>query len=336
MARVSGSMKAMAEMTVLVRAATDVGRLRGHNEDSHGIWIPEDPADRTRRGVLLVVADGMGGAQGGQVASRLAVESLIRAYQTAQGTELLEDLRAAVEEANRAVNEKGAFDPALTGMGTTCTALVVRDHEAFIAHVGDSRAYLVRDGRIHQLTRDHSVVAQLVDQHQLTPELASVDPRRNLVTRSVGVKAQVEVDAERVEGALQPGDTFLLCSDGLHGQVNDEELARLASGPDVERACRDLIALANGRGGPDNITVLLTRVEDDGFDQPRDGLGGPDQDLSVGSGKGAAFDGIRSTSRVWTVAWLLIAVLALLLALIAVAWLVRRLNTETGALGLSP
>jgi serine/threonine protein phosphatase PrpC len=247
----------------------------------------------------------------------------------------LEELRVAVEEANRAVNEQAAVDPALTGMGTTCTALVVRDQEAFVAHVGDSRAYLVRNGRIHQLTRDHSVVAQLVDQKQLSPELASVDPRRNVVTRSVGVKAQVEVDAERIGELIQPGDTFLLCSDGLHGQVNDEELARLASGPDLERACRDLIALANGRGGPDNITVLLTRMGDGGSDPLRGGFEVADQ-LNRGAGKGAAVDDLKPSSKAWTATWLVVAMLGLLLVLAAVAWLVRRLNTEAGVLGLSP
>src|SRR5262249_45795447 len=152
--------------------------------------------------------------------------------------------------------------PDLTGMGTTCTAVVVQDRHALVAHVGDSRAYLVRDGRIRQLTRDHSLVAQLVMRHELTPEQARLDPRRNVVTRSVGVGPEVEVDAERLEVPLVRGDTFLLCSDGLHGLVGDDELAEVASGANLDEACTELIAMANDRGGPDNITVILARVQD--------------------------------------------------------------------------
>jgi protein phosphatase len=146
-------------------------------------------------------------------------------------------------------------------MGTTCTALALGTEEAVFAHVGDSRAYLVRAGRIRQITQDHSLVAQLVARKQLTPEEARKDPRRNVVTRSVGVSATVEPDVVRLDGPPQPGDTFLLCSDGLHGQLSDQDLARIASGESLERACREMIRLGNERGGPDNITVLLARLE---------------------------------------------------------------------------
>src|SRR5262249_23250846 len=145
-------------------------------------------------------------------------------------------------------------------MGTTCTALVLRGSDAYLAHVGDSRAYLIQDGAIRQLTRDHSLVAQLVREGQLTPDQAKVDPRRNVVTRSVGVGPHVEIDAEHEPGLLRPGDPVLVCSDGLHGVVADEELKAAASGPDLAQDCRDVIRLANQRGGPDNITVVLARV----------------------------------------------------------------------------
>lgn len=249
-----------ASMIVEVKAATDVGLKRAQNEDSHGEWIPSTAEERGRRGNLIVVADGMGGSRAGEVASRLAVETVVRCYREAPGTHPLADLRQAVEAANRVVHRESAARPELSGMGTTCTAVVLRGADAYYAHVGDSRAYLIQDGVIRQLTRDHSLVAQLVRDGQLTPEQARVDPRRNVVTRSVGVGATVEIDAEHEPGLLRPGDTVLICSDGLHGMVADEELRAAASGADLERGCHDAIALANQRGGPDNITVVLARL----------------------------------------------------------------------------
>ncbi len=146
-------------------------------------------------------------------------------------------------------------------MGTTCTALVVKGRDLYLAHVGDSRAYLIHDGAIRQLTQDHTLVAQLVLNHQLTPEQARVDPRRNLVTRSVGVGSTVDVDADRVPDALADGDAVLLCTDGLHGLVDDEEIAWVASNPNLDEACAQLIELAKERGGHDNITLLIARLE---------------------------------------------------------------------------
>jgi protein phosphatase len=247
-------------MILEVEAATDVGLRRAQNEDSHGEWIPAAADERARRGALLVVADGMGGSRAGEVASRLAVETVLRRYREAPGLDPLAELHAAVDAANRVVHDESASHPELSGMGTTCTAVVLRGADAYIAHVGDSRAYLVRDGGIRQLTRDHSLVAQLVRDGQLTPEQAKVDPRRNVVTRSVGVGSHVEIDADHEPGLLRSGDTVLVCSDGLHGVVADDELQAAASGPNLAQGCRDAIALANRRGGPDNITVVLARV----------------------------------------------------------------------------
>jgi len=255
-------------MTVTVSAATDVGLKRTQNEDWLATWVAEDPADLEHRGVLLVVADGMGGSRGGEVASKLAVETVLKSYREAPGDELLDDLTRALESANRMVHDQSLAHPELRGMGTTCTALVVRDREAFVAHVGDSRAYSLRQGMIRQLTRDHSLVAQLVQSRQITPEQARIDPRRNLVTRSVGVSPHVEVDAERIEGELRDGDTMILCTDGLHGLVSDEELATHASGDDLDQACRELVALARRRGGHDNITLIVARLVSSPADQP--------------------------------------------------------------------
>lgn len=247
-------------MTLEIRAATDLGMKRSQNEDSHGTWVSDDAAERERRGVLVVVADGMGGSRAGEVASRLAVETVIRTYREGRSANPLDDLYRAVENANHVVHTESVSHPDMSGMGTTCTALVVRGPDAYVAHVGDSRCYAVLDGHLRQLTQDHSLVAQLVRDGQLTPDQARSDPRRNVVTRSVGVGATVEIDAQRFESLLREGDTLLLCSDGLHGLVSDDELARFASEDRLDDACRRAIVTANQRGGHDNITVVLARA----------------------------------------------------------------------------
>ncbi len=211
--------------------------------------------------LLLVVCDGMGGTNAGEVASRIATDAVVRVFRDAPGDDPLETLTRAIDTANREVWEHGRDRPHLEGMGTTCTAAALRGDELSIAHVGDSRAYLVRDGRARALTSDHSIVAQLVASHQLTEEQARSDRRRNVVTRSVGAGPSVEIDAARFEEPLRPGDTVLLCTDGLHGPVREDDLGRLASQDSLSRACRDLVALANERGGPDNVTVVLARIE---------------------------------------------------------------------------
>ena len=246
-------------MPLRVGAATDVGLKRSQNEDRFAIWNAEG-AQAATRGVLLVVADGMGGAQAGEVASQLAIECVLKTYREGANS-ILDDLEHAVETANHVIHEHSLAHPELRGMGTTCTAVVVRGNEAYFAHVGDSRAYHVRQGGIEQLTADHSLVAQLVEHRHLTPEQAKVDPRRNVVTRSVGVGSEVDVDAAAVNDPLQQGDTLVICSDGLHTLVEDREIAQLAAGADVRVACDQLIALANERGGHDNITVVIGRLE---------------------------------------------------------------------------
>ncbi len=245
-------------MRVVVRAGTDLGLRRAQNEDHYAVWHPPGSVDG-EAGVLLVVADGMGGARAGEVASHLAVDTLLESWVGDDGGDVAERLQRSLEEANRVVHDHGVTHPELHGMGTTCTALYARDREAFVGHVGDSRAYLIRNGEIRQLTRDHSLVAQLVQIRQITAEQARTDPRRNVVTRSVGVGGTVEVDAERVLDDLTEGDTLLLCTDGLHGLVEDDELAQHSAGPSLESACAAMIALARERGGHDNITLVLAR-----------------------------------------------------------------------------
>jgi serine/threonine protein phosphatase PrpC len=257
--RVDEDLKAPMKLTI--SAATDLGLRREHNEDTLVTWLPDRPEERARSGSLLVVADGMGGSKAGEVASRLAADTLVAAYREAPGDHPLERIAQALQTANATVHHESLSRHELHGMGTTCTAVVVRGSDLHIAHVGDSRASLVRDGHIRQLTHDHSLVAQLVAERHITAEQARVDPRRNVVTRSVGVGPTVEVDAFSLTDEFHPGDTLLISTDGLHGVVGDAELMRAASQPSLEKACDELVALARARGGPDNITVILARHE---------------------------------------------------------------------------
>jgi protein phosphatase len=286
-------------------AVTDVGRRRSGNEDSHALWESRGggPAD-----ALVVVCDGMGGSNAGEVASRMTVDAVVRHFERSGDDDPGAALVRAVEAANAEVWQHTRSRPDLEGMGTTCTALAVRGDEAVIAHVGDSRAFLVRGGRIRQLTTDHSLVAQLVANGQLSPEAARVDPRRNVVTRSVGIAPALEVDLARLDGPLRAGDTLLLCSDGLHGQVGEGDLARLAAGESLERAARQLVDLANQRGGPDNITVALLRVEEPA----------PVERGAARSARGAAPAG-RGTARRRTLQLLIVALAALAIAVLGLA-----------------
>lgn len=308
----------MGEVALQLASVSDVGRKRSHNEDSMAVWAPEEPELRSRRGLLLVVSDGMGGSNAGEVASRLTVDTVLDVYRAGVGAEPRDDLRVALETANRTVHDRGLSDPGMSGMGATCTAVVVRGHEAWLAHVGDSRAYLIRNGRIRQLTQDHSLVAQLVQRNQLTPEEARVDPRRNVVTRSVGVADSVEVDALKLDMDLEAGDTLLICSDGLHGQVADDELARLASEPNLDAGAHALIDLANSRGGPDNITVVLARMGS---------VAAPTSAATADRRSRSAKADAPSPRR--TLILLTLALLALIVTVIAVVWLMGRLSAQT-------
>ncbi len=248
-------------MKLVVCAVTDRGLRRSRNEDSHGVWIADDPAERARRGILLVVADGMGGARAGDVASRLAVEATLRAYREAPGVNVLEELRGAFAEANRVIYAENAQSPEQSGMATTLTAAVIRGRDIFLGHVGDTRFYVLRGDRMIQVTEDHSLVALLVAGGELTPEEARVDPRRNLLTRSLGLAPELQVDIKRANWSLSPGDVLLISSDGLHGLVRDEVIAdAVRHASDLDAALRDLVTLAHLAGGSDNITAVLARA----------------------------------------------------------------------------
>ena len=229
-------------MRLRVGARTDVGRVRKGNEDS---FTAQEP--------LFAVADGMGGHQGGEVASSVALEIL----ETGDGT--LEEL---VRRANDEVFRRAAQDPRLAGMGTTLTA-IRRDGDVLrLAHVGDSRAYLLRDDSIQRLTKDHTVVERLVDEGRLTSEEAEIHPQRSILTRALGVDDSLQVDQGAIEP--QPGDRLLLCSDGLTGMIDEEAITRiLAEHADDPQAAADaLVDAANAAGGQDNITAVVIDIEE--------------------------------------------------------------------------
>jgi serine/threonine protein phosphatase PrpC len=236
-------------------AGTDVGLARSGNEDSH-----------LRGRTVFAVADGLGGHQGGEVASAMAVEPLaaLDGHAFADAQRAAEALAEAIREANLAILRRARSDPELWGMGTTVSAAAVAgDRVLQLAHVGDSRAYLLRAGApLRQLTTDHTVVQEAVARGLLTRQQAAVHPQRGVVTRAVGLDPQVPVDLpEPLE--LEAGDQVLLCTDGLTEVVGDERIAAvLASQADGDDACRALIAAANQGGGPDNVTVVLLRVAD--------------------------------------------------------------------------
>jgi protein phosphatase len=227
---------------------TDAGRKRRRNEDT---FVLEPP--------LFAVADGMGGAQAGEVASRLAAAAF-REFHEADELAPPERVSAIVQEANRRIYDRARSDAEVSGMGTTVTAALVRSGQVTIGHVGDSRAYRLRGGRLEQLTEDHSLVADLMRSGRLTPEEAEAHPQRSVITRALGTDPEVDVDTMVVEAS--PGDVFLLCSDGLTTMVSDEDIVELiARSKSLEQAARALVKAANRSGGEDNITVVLFEVE---------------------------------------------------------------------------
>jgi serine/threonine protein phosphatase PrpC len=232
-------------MRVVVGVGTDIGRVRERNEDS---YLVEPP--------LYAVADGMGGARGGAVASSLALDRLEEQFRSGKGS-----LAELIRSANRAVFERSISDRKVSGMGTTLTAATVDDEGAHLGHVGDSRAYLLRAGALRQLTDDHTLVNRMVKAGEITPQEAGTHPHRNVLTRSVGTEPEVDVDVEDVP--LIDGDRLLLCSDGLTGMVTEPQIqAILEATPDPQDAADRLIKAANRAGGIDNTTVVILDIHE--------------------------------------------------------------------------
>jgi PPM family protein phosphatase len=231
-----------------VAGVTDAGRKRRRNEDS---FVVDPP--------FFVVADGMGGAQAGEVASRLAAGAF-REYHEADELDGEERIEAIIQEANRRIYDRAQVDRAASGMGTTVTAALVEGERVAFGHVGDSRAYRIRDGELEQLTDDHSLVADLMRSGRLTPEEADAHPQRSVITRALGTDPEVDVDTLVLP--TEPGDVFLLCSDGLTTMVDDKEILRVVrESESLDEAAKALVRTANRHGGEDNVTVVLFAVE---------------------------------------------------------------------------
>ncbi|MBL4847752.1 MAG: Stp1/IreP family PP2C-type Ser/Thr phosphatase [Planctomycetes bacterium] len=240
-----------------------VGMTRTENQDFFGYWESDDDREFDLRGRLAVVCDGMGGHSGGEIASRMAVEAIIDSYKGATQDNVSEALRASIESANHTVYSEGVRLKELAGMGTTVTALVQRRGMVYFGQVGDSRAYLIRGGQMKQMTKDHSLVQQLVDEGLLEESEMENHPDKNVILRSLGVKPEVEVDVSHIP--IAKGDTFLICSDGLSGLISNDEMLEIytkgeKSGKSLRGICEEMIDGANAAGGHDNSTVQLLRV----------------------------------------------------------------------------
>ena len=245
---------------VEVASLSDIGCQRENNEDSYLYWEPAGDDEFQRKGRLAVIADGMGGHEGGQEASRLAVETVREVYDQAFQDDPQAALLESFAAAHMRIQDFAERHPAFHGMGTTCTAMVLRGRELYFAHVGDSRLYLVRDARILRLTRDHSYVSRLVESGVVRAEDAEKHPQRHILTAALGAGREVAIDGAETGLPLHEGDELLLCTDGLWGIVTEGELETAVSGNTPAESCAALVNLARQRGGPDNITVQVLRV----------------------------------------------------------------------------
>jgi protein phosphatase len=247
-------------MRFTVGSATDIGRARRRNEDSYLVKAP-----------LFVVADGMGGHRGGDVASKMAVD-IIEPAAAEVGSHGLPPLIERIKQANREVMDRGEADRDLRGMGTTVTAVIADGDRAHVAHIGDSRAYLLRGGTLQQLTEDHTLVQKMVREGRLTEEEAANHPQRSILLRVLGVEDDMPVDELTLD--LHPGDRLLLCTDGLTNMLERDQVAEiLRNEPDPQRAAEELIEAANRAGGDDNITVIVLDVAEGEPDTSPDGQG---------------------------------------------------------------
>jgi protein phosphatase len=281
---------------------TDVGQIRDHNEDYIICQEPADENEFAQNGWLYIVADGVGGADAGEVASKFASERTVYHYlrnhpQENWGQRLVDSMQAANTDLRRMVAERNDN----SRMATTMVAVVIDSHKAYIANVGDSRGYLWRNGSLEQVTKDQSLVAKLVEEGAITEEEAENHPRRNVILYSLGSERSPKIDL--YERFLEPGDKLLLCSDGLTRHVNDAELAEHLAIDNIEEATMNLITLANNRGGQDNITVSILHFQGDGSTpntQQLDALAG-----KTIRGKTAVSPAAHSSKKLWRLTLLL-------------------------------
>lgn len=255
------------------RFQTDVGCERELNEDSFGFFNRGGVALLDPPGVLAVVADGMGGHSAGEVASRMAVDTLGEVF-FADSTDPKSALTRAFAEANKRIYDGAVANPEQEGMGTTCTALVLRQGEAWVGHVGDSRVYLLRDGRLFRMTEDDSLVMDMVKRGVLSRSEAENHAEKNVILRALGTKPEAPTFTWPRPFPVRSGDRFLVCTDGLHDMVSDEGIRQALMAFEMEEACQALIELAKKAGGYDNVTVGILAVED-AVEPPGDGGAAP-------------------------------------------------------------
>jgi len=243
-----------------IATLTDVGRQRSNNEDSYLYWEPDSDEEFLRKGRLAVIADGMGGYEGGQEASRLAVETVRHVYESAFDHDPQQTLLQALDTAHRNIQRYAIDHPMFHGMGTTCTAVSIVGHELCFAHIGDSRLYLVRPETVTRLTRDHSYVGRLVESGIVRSEDAESHPQRHILTAALGSGRDVAPDRPEHAVALQEGDTLVLCTDGLWSLVGEQDIAGVVRSSTPAESCVTLVKMALERGGPDNVTLLVLRI----------------------------------------------------------------------------
>ena len=240
---------------------SDVGCQRLNNEDAYSYWEPCGDPEFERKGRLAIIADGMGGHEGGQEASQLAVDTIQAVYSQTQPEDPQSALITALQTAHDRIREYAQRHPALHGMGTTATAVVLRRNQLFYAHVGDSRLYLVRGQHISRLTHDHSYVGRLVERGVISFAEAEAHPQRHILTAALGTEADIAPDTPEHPLPLGSGDQLVLCTDGLWSMLKDDEINKALMHSALKEACKLLIQIAKNRGGPDNITVQLMRIE---------------------------------------------------------------------------
>jgi serine/threonine protein phosphatase PrpC len=249
-----------------VAQLTDVGRKRPHNEDNMAYVIPKDEQVMARKGALFIVADGMGGHAAGEVASEIAVDTVTMTYYQDDSEDIALSLMNAIKRANTIIHQRAAENMLRSGMGTTCVSAVLRGRTACIANVGDSRAYVIRQGQVKQVSQDHSWVEEQVRAGLLTRDQARSHAQRNVITRCLGTQVEVEVDVFTEE--LENGDCFILCTDGLSGSIYEDDLRSIVEQYVPQESVYHLVERANENGGPDNITAIVVRVQELGSEPP--------------------------------------------------------------------
>lgn len=241
---------------MLIVGATDVGKVRSANEDGYDFGIFDDGT------AWAIVCDGMGGVRGGHIASSLVLEmvseKIKKCYNKLMPSYSFENMfLSTITTANVIVHDRSFTDEELKGMGTTIAAVIIKDHIACIAHVGDSRVYKISEGTIKQITKDHSLAQEMLDRGQLTQEEFENYPKKNIITRALGVDEDIDIDFDFT--ALEDGESFVLCSDGLSGLISDEDILRIYNDNSINTVCEKYIEAANGNGGHDNITVVVMK-----------------------------------------------------------------------------